>query len=193
MSRVAAPFTVTGIPEWARRARGQWKFSGSVRPDFAEVPRPHQESVWDYPRPPRVEGETRPVVIRLGRVPVAESLRCLRVLETASPPTYYVPPGDVRMDLLVPAAGESHCEWKGVARYFDLIAGGVRLAGATWSYPEPFAEFEKIRNYVAFYPDPLSCRVGELLVRRQPGEFYGGWLTDDLAGPFKGEPGSEAW
>ena len=180
------------VPEWARRGRGQWRWTGAERPPFAVAPGPGQESVWDYPRPPRVERDARIVEIRLEGAPVALSERALRVLETASPPTFYVPLEDVVADL-VPAAGSSRCEWKGEARYWDVRAGGVARARCAWSYPEPFDEFAALADTVAFYPAAFACTVGGAPVSPQPGGFYGGWVTPELTGPMKGEPGSEGW
>jgi uncharacterized protein (DUF427 family) len=126
-------------------------------------------------------------------VEIARSNRCIRVLETASPPTFYIPPADVNMDAIEPAAGGSVCEWKGSAAYWTVSAAGRKLERAGWSYPEPFEGFEAIRGYLSFYPAALECFVGGVRVQPQPGRFYGGWVTPGIAGPFKGEPGSESW
>jgi uncharacterized protein (DUF427 family) len=184
---------MTSLPEWARRARIGWRYRGQARPPFAVAPQPGQESVWDYPRPPRIAPDARLVVIRAGTVEIARSRRAVRVLETASPPTFYLPPADVRTDLLEPAAGGSRCEWKGEARYWTLVAGGQRLERVGWSYPEPLPGFEAIGDYLSFYPARLDCTVDGIPVAAQPGGFYGGWVTPELVGPFKGEPGSEGW
>ncbi len=177
-----------------KRARTYgWAWVGDRRPPFAETPREGQESVWDYPRPPRVEPDARAVVVRSGSVVIAESQRAVRILETASPPTFYIPPEDVRADLLVPAEGGSVCEWKGIAVYRDLVLPDRRIARAAWVYHDPRGGFERIRDHVAFYPSLLECYVGAERVRPQPGRFYGGWVTSELAGPFKGEPGSDGW
>ncbi len=155
---------------------------------------PGQESVWDYPRPPRLERALRRVRVEFNGVTVADSTRAWRVLETSSPPTYYVPPEDVREACLEPAPGRSFCEWKGVASYFDVVAGGRRAERAAWAYPRPTAAFRDIAGHVAFYAGPMdACYVGDEKVRPQPGRFYGGWITRDIVGPFKGEPGSEGW
>jgi uncharacterized protein (DUF427 family) len=117
------------------------------------------------------------------------------VLETSHPPTYYVPPTDVRWEYLeaVPGTG-SVCEWKGGARYFNVSAGGRRAARAAWSYPDPTPEFRALKDHVAFYVRSMdACFVDDEQARPQPGGFYGGWVTSDVAGPFKGEPGSEGW
>ena len=156
-------------------------------------PGPGQESVWDYPRPPRMEPCRRRVRVALGEVVVAESARALRVLETASPPTIYVPLDDVRRDSLVPSGGGSWCEWKGEAAYFDVVAGGLLAERAAWTYPEPKAPFGPLAAYVSFYPARVACHLGDERVRPQPGDFYGGWITDEIVGPIKGGPGTLFW
>ena len=174
-------------------ARDQWVWRGRSRPAFAVVPGPGQVSVWDFPRPPRLEREPREVSVRWGDLPVALTQRAWRVLETAHPPTVYIPWDDVDRALLQRAAGSSFCEWKGPARYWDLVQGPRRLSGVAWSYPEPLAGAEALADCVAFYPAALDCRVGGAAVRPQPGGFYGGWITPELVGPFKGDAGSAGW
>ena len=157
-------------------------------------PGPGQESVWDYPRPPRVEPTPKLAVVRIGGVTVAESRRCLRVLETASPPAIYFPPGDVREDLLAPGDGATFCEWKGTASYRDVVVGGWRVAEAAWTYLRPNPRYAELAGYLAFYPGRVDeCRLDGEPVRPQPGTYYGGWITDDIVGPFKGEPGTGRW
>jgi uncharacterized protein (DUF427 family) len=157
-------------------------------------PGPGQESVWDYPRPPRLEPTSRALRVLLGGVVVAESRRALRVLETSHPPVYYFPPQDVRTDLLTPTGRSSACEFKGAARYFTVTAGGVTAGDAAWSYPDPLPGFAALRDHIAFYPARMdACFVDEERVTPQPGSFYGGWITSDVVGPFKGEPGSHGW
>jgi len=156
-------------------------------------PGPGQESVWDYPRPPRLEPEPERVRVLLDGAVVAETARALRVLETSHPPVYYLPRPDVRMAHLVASARASFCEWKGQARWFSLRLGGRLLRDVAWSYPEPAAPFGPLAGHLAFYLDPLEGWVGEERARPQPGRFYGGWVTARIAGPFKGEPGTEGW
>jgi uncharacterized protein (DUF427 family) len=153
------------------------------------------ESVWDYPRPPRVEPCARRVRIEHGGEVVAESDRALRVLETASPPTIYLPREDVRMELLSEAGGKhTLCEWKGRASYLDLDAGGKRSNAAAFFYADPRPAFEALRDHVSFYAGRVdTAYLGDELVRPQGGSFYAGWVTDDIEGPFKGEPGTEGW
>jgi uncharacterized protein (DUF427 family) len=174
-------------------ARDQWVWRGQSRPSFAVVPEPGDVSVWDFPRPPRLEREPREVSVRWAGVPVALTQRGWRVLETAHPPTVYIPWDDVDRRLLQRAGGGSFCEWKGPARYWDLVQGTQRLGGVAWSYPEPLAGAEALADCVAFYPTALDCRVGGAPVRPQPGGFYGGWITPELVGPFKGDAGSAGW
>jgi uncharacterized protein (DUF427 family) len=157
-------------------------------------PGPGQESVWDYPRPPRIEPSRRPVRILFGGEVVAESSAALRVLETSSPPTIYIPTADVRMDLLRPSDNRSHCEWKGGASYYDLVVGDHVSHNAAWYYPDPKPEFGALRDHVAFYAGRVDeAHLGAELVTPQGGDFYGGWITSDIVGPFKGEPGTSGW
>jgi uncharacterized protein (DUF427 family) len=169
-----------------------WRYTGKDRPPFAELPGEGQESVWDYPRPPALVRSDRDVVVIAGSDELARSSRCYRVLETASPPTWYVPAQDVNGGLLVPAPGSSMCEWKGRARYWALASDpdGEPVA---WSYPQPTAAFAPIADAFGFYPGRVACYVGQERVRPQPGYFYGGWLTDEISGPVKGEPGTGHW
>jgi uncharacterized protein (DUF427 family) len=152
------------------------------------------ESVWDYPRPPRVEATSERVEIVLGGQVVASSTRAVRVLETSHPPTYYLPADDFAAGVLHAADGSSWCEWKGQAAYHDLVAGDVRAQRVGWSYPEPTAGYAVLRDMVAVYPGRVDrCTVDGELVRPQPGGFYGGWITDAVTGPFKGSPGTTGW
>ncbi|MEM6991409.1 MAG: DUF427 domain-containing protein [Myxococcota bacterium] len=163
-------------------------------PDAVVTPGPGQESVWDYPRPPAVERVEVRVEVFVGDDRIADSVRCLRVLETAGPPTVYFPPGDVRTDALRSAAGGSICEWKGAASYFRLADAVGAGAPVGWRYERPFPEYAVLAGYVSFYPGRVTrCVYGGDAVRPQPGRFYGGWITPNLVGPFKGEPGSEGW
>jgi uncharacterized protein (DUF427 family) len=131
--------------------------------------------------------------VRLGDLVIAETERSRRVLETASPPTFYLPPDDVNMGLLQRAAGSSRCEWKGEARYWSLAGGASGRQPVAWSYPQPLPGFEDIRGFLSFYPGRVECYVDGERVRPQPGLFYGGWITPEIVGPFKGQPGTEGW
>jgi uncharacterized protein (DUF427 family) len=150
------------------------------------------ESVWDYPRPPRVEPANRRIRVELGGETIVDTLRAHRVLETTHPPVYYVPPEDIASGVLV-ASGDrtTFCEWKGVASYYDVVAGGKRAKRAAWTYSDPTRGFEVIRDAVAFYPSAMdACLVDYERVEPQPGGFYGGWITADIIGPFKGDTGT---
>lgn len=156
---------------------------------------PGQESVWDYPRPPSVEQLSVPVVVEHGGHTVARTRRAHKVRETASPPTYYIPLADVDEDVLRPAEGRSWCEWKGKASYYDVVVEGATPARpAAWGYPDPNPDYAVLKDHLAFYADRLDrCLVDGVEARPQPGRFYGGWITPDIVGPFKGSPGSELW
>ncbi|MBC7505670.1 MAG: DUF427 domain-containing protein [Sandarakinorhabdus sp.] len=153
-----------------------------------------QESVWDYPRPPRLEPTPARIrIVHAGRT-IADSVAALRLLETSHPPSYYIPPADIDMALLRPASGASFCEWKGNAGYWDVIASPMPLLAVGWSYPHPAPAFAALRDHIAFYAGPFdACYVDAEKVCPQPGGFYGGWITANLAGPFKGVDGSRFW
>lgn len=153
-------------------------------------PRRGQESVWDYPRPPWLERTDRRIRIVHRGVVLADTTRAWRVLETSHPPVYYVPREDVRTEhLACDLDASSFCEWKGRAVYYDLVLDGERLPRIAFAYPDPTHRFLPIMGHLAFYAAPLdSCTVDGEQVRPQPGAFYAGWITDDVVGPFKGEP-----
>jgi len=153
-----------------------------------------QESVWAYPRPPRLEPVRARLRVVFDGLVIADTLAGHRVLETSHPPTYYLPPADIRPGTLVPAPGASLCEWKGRAVYLTVVGPTRRAERAAWAYPDPTPPFLAIAGFVAFYAGPMdACYVGEERVTPQPGGFYGGWITSNLVGPFKGEPGSAGW
>jgi uncharacterized protein (DUF427 family) len=170
-----------------------WRYTGAKRPDFADPPSQGQESVWDYPRPPRVELDARRVEVVHGGITIADTRSAYRVLETASPPTFYMPADAVAMEYLEASPRSSMCEWKGRAAYWSFRAGNELLEDVAWSYPEPYPGFERIAGYLSFYPARLECTVDGVRVRPQPGGFYGGWVTPEIVGPFKGEPGTGWW
>ena len=148
----------------------------------------------DYPRPPRIEPTHRRIQVVFGGEVIAETTRALRVLETSHPPGYYIPPEDVRQEFLRPSSRSSFCEWKGRAAYHHIVVGDCRSEDAAWSYPAPVRAFEPIRGYISFYPGRVdACFVDDKQVSPQEGGFYGGWITSDLVGPFKGEAGSWGW
>lgn len=179
------------VPLPTQLHRDAWTNRGQRRPPFAKESGPGQESVWDYPRPPRIVPDPRLVVVRVaGTIELASTTRAVRVLETASPPTFYLPPAEVVLHRLEVVPGASVCEWKGTARYWSLTEGGPPIA---WSYPDPFPEFAALSDYLSFYPGRVECTVGGVRVEPQPGGFYGGWVTPEIVGPFKGEPGTAGW
>ncbi len=156
--------------------------------------RPGQESVWSYPRPAIAQPVSVHIVVEAGGRVIADTRRAVRTIETSHPPSYYIPPDDIVPGVLAKAAGSSLCEWKGMAVYFDVVAGDVRRAGAAWSYPDPTPPFAALRDHVAFYAGAMdACWVDGERVIPQPGGFYGGWITAAVAGPFKGVPGSRFW
>ena len=157
-------------------------------------PGPGQESVWEYPRPPRVEDTAKHILVVFNGVVIADTRRARRVLETSHPPIYYIPPDDIQMQHLKPTSRSSMCEWKGSASYYAVTVAGKSAPDAAWTYRRPTPAFVTIKDYVAFYPQMMdSCTVDGEHVTPQPGEFYGGWITRDVVGPFKGEPGSWGW
>src|SRR5665811_1621279 len=153
-----------------------------------------QESVWDYPRPPRVESDSRRVIVEFAGAVIADTTSAFRVLETSHPPVFYIPPEDVRVELLTATARTSSCEFKGEARYYDLVVGDRVSESVGWCYPDPMTGFGQIQHAIAFYPGRVDrASVGGEAVTPQPGSFHGGWVTSEIAGPFKGEPGSGGW
>jgi uncharacterized protein (DUF427 family) len=158
-----------------------------------EKPGPGQESVWDYPRPPRLEQSSKTVRVLFCGQLIAQSTRAYRVLETSHPPTWYIPSADVKMDLLEATRKTSFCEWKGVASYWTVRVADQAAENAAWSYESPNPSFTSIKSHIAFYPSRFECYVDDERVKAQPGDFYGGWITHELAGPFKGSPGTWGW
>ena len=181
------------VPEWLRTARSKWQYRGQERPPFAEKPSPGQESVWDYPRPPRLMSDHRRVVVRIREKVLADSCSAFRFLETASPPTFYLPPSDVDVSALVLTCASSLCEWKGTAQYWILAEGQKEAEPVAWTYPHPYPGFESIAGYFSFYPGHVECYVNDERVLPQPGGFYGGWVTREIVGPFKGPMGTGGW
>lgn len=166
--------------------------------NFRKLPDPHppqvgQESVWDYPRPPALDESHLCVEVSLQGVLIARTNSALRVLETSHPPTFYIPPSDIDTQFLSQTGATSFCEWKGVASYWDVTAAGTTVKGGSWTYLKPTAPFDNLRGYFSFYPSSFECSVDGTVVEPQPGAFYGGWVTKNVVGPFKGDPGSEWW
>lgn len=187
-----------------QRGRGHW--GPPPRGLKIEAAGPGEESVWDYPRPPRLEDVPERVrIVFAGRL-LAETDDALRLLETAGAPVYYLPLGSFDPAALVPLGTWTVCEWKGAAVYFDVKSGDATAPGAAYGYPEPFddqvPEFARLADYVSVYPGPIAdlggdpadgCFVGDERARPQPGGYYGGWVLDRVRGPIKGAPGSEGW
>lgn len=168
-----------------------WRYRGQERPGFAQRPAAGQESVWDYPRPPRVERDRRLVEVRAGIDTIAQTRSALRVLETASPPSFYIPDADIDMMHLAETAGSVLCEWKGLAR-FRSLRNSPEIPVA-WYYEDPTQPYAVIRGHTSFYPGRIDCFVDGERVQPQPGGFYGGWITHEVVGPFKGAPGTNHW
>ncbi len=165
-----------------------------MRPPRPDPVGPGQESVWDYPRPPSAEVTPRRVQLVLGGQVIATTDRAVRVCETSHPPVFYVPAADVVPRVLERAGGASWCEWKGAATYWDAVVGGVRHPAIAWSYEQPTAGYQHLRGALAFYPSKVDlATVDGEPVRAQGGDFYGGWITSEVVGPFKGEPGTRGW
>jgi uncharacterized protein (DUF427 family) len=153
-----------------------------------------QESVWDYPRPPRLEDSPKHIQIVFNGVTIADTKRAKRVLETSHPPVYYLPPEDLKMEYLSSTNQGAFCEWKGRAIYYTISVGEKQATNVAWSYPNPTLNFTSIKNYLAFYAQLMdACYVNGELVQPQPGNFYGGWITSDIVGPFKGAAGTWGW
>ena len=157
-------------------------------------PGPGQESVWDYPRPPKLEESERHITITHHDKLIVDSRSAYRVLETSHPPTYYFSPDTVRAEFLIAVQGSTFCEWKGSASYYDLLVGDHRVSRAAWYYHNPNSAYDPIRNYISFYPGKMDeCVVDGELIEAQEGDFYGGWITEDIVGPFKGASGTGFW
>lgn len=165
-----------------------------MHPVTPDIPGPGQESVWDYPRPPRLEPSSELVEIRLGGEVIASTDRSLRMLETSHPPTYYLPRAAFVPGALRDAGGSSWCEWKGQASYLDVLGGAAVAERAAWTYLDPTGGFAPIADAIAVMAAAMDrCLVDGEVVVPQPGGFYGGWITSSVVGPFKGIPGSAGW
>jgi uncharacterized protein (DUF427 family) len=150
------------------------------------TPGPDQESVWDYPRPPRLEDSPKHIQVIFNGTVIADTHRAKRVLETSHPPVYYIPPEDIKMEFLTLTERTTWCEWKGQATYHTITVGDKQAQNAAWSYPRPTPGFEAMKNYIAFYPSLMdACYVNGEQVQAQAGDFYGGWISRDIVGPFK--------
>jgi uncharacterized protein (DUF427 family) len=171
-----------------------WRNLKRERPTDIVVPGPGQESVWDYPRPPAVESVEARLQVWFAGVALADTVHGLRVIETSSPPVYYFPQEDVRRDFLTLMIHTTLCEWKGVATYWNVSIRGRRQEAVGWSYPNPEPGYERLKRHFAFYPGLVDeCHVGDQKVLPQPGDYYGGWVTSNIVGPFKGTAGTQLW
>ena len=176
--------------------RAYWRNLVRERPTVADIvtPGPGQESVWDYPRPPALQTVEARLYVDYAGVALADTTRGLRVIETSNPPVYYFPVRDVRTEFLTRMIHSTVCEWKGVATYWTVNIRGRRQEAVSWSYGTPEAGYERLEGFFAFYPTLVdACYVGNERVAPQPGDYYGGWVTSAIVGPFKGAPGSERW
>lgn len=157
-------------------------------------PKPGQESVWDYPRPPRLEPTTKRLRVVFEGLVIADTTAGYRILETSHPPTYYIPPSDILMKYLVPTSRRTFCEFKGEAHYWTVEVSGKTFPDCAWSYPRPNPAYAALANYLAFYASRAeACYVNDEKVQSQAGDFYGGWITQDIVGPFKGGAGTWGW
>ncbi|NMG08348.1 DUF427 domain-containing protein [Brasilonema sp. UFV-L1] len=157
-------------------------------------PQPGQESVWDYPRPARLEDSNKSIRVICNGIVLAQTSKPKRVIETSHPPVYYIPSEDIKLEHLIETPKKTWCEWKGRCQYYDVSVGDKYINHAAWRYFEPTPGFVSIQEYYAFYPSLMdACYVNDQLVTPQPGDFYGGWITSDIVGPFKGSPGTMGW
>ncbi len=157
-------------------------------------PQPGQESVWDYPRPAVLEPTDKHIQIICNDIVLADTRQAMRVLETSHPPTYCIPAVDIKLEYLIETPKQTQCEWKGRCRYYDVKIGDRYIQQAAWLYFAPTPNFKAIHTHYSFYPALMdACYVNDELVTPQPGQFYGGWITSDVVGPFKGEPGTMGW
>ena len=163
--------------------------------DARVINKTEPESVWDYPRPPRLEPTPRRLRVVHRGIVLAETTRALRILETSHPPVYYIPQADIAMEHVVPSARRSSfCEWKGSAVYWNVVMGDAVIPDAAWSYPNPTKTYAALKDHLAFYANLVEeCSVDGEMVQPQPGDFYGGWITSHVRGPFKGPPGTMGW
>lgn len=179
---------IVELSDQVRALRQKWVYRGDQRPPFAQEPDASQESVWDYPRPPRMHSDSRRIRVQSGETVIARTSRAIRVLETAGAPTFYIPPDDVTMATLVANGTRFLCEWKGMAEGMDMRDGPSDIG---WRYVDTFVEFSTIQGWVSFYPAKVACWVDDERVEPQAGGYYGGWITSTVVGPFKGDPGTE--
>jgi uncharacterized protein (DUF427 family) len=158
------------------------------------TPQPGQESVWNYPRPAILQDTDKHIKVIFNGIVLAETTKAKRVLETSHPPGYYIPAVDIKTEYLIATSRKTMCEWKGICEYYDISVGDKYINNAAWQYIQPTPNFKSIQEYFSFYPSLMdACYVNDELVKPQAGGFYGGWITSDIVGPFKGEPGTWGW
>jgi len=185
---------MTKIPKELQKEVNKWRNFKRKMPENIITPGPGQESIWDYPRPPKVELFTKKIRVEFADKVIAETNKSYKVMETSSPPCYYIAQDDINMDCLFKSAYKTLCEWKGSARYWSIRIGDKISKNAGWSYPKPWEGFEDIKDYIAFFAGRVDgCYIGDEKVVPQSGDFYGGWITSNIVGPFKGDPGTEHW
>lgn len=170
-----------------KSGQSNWEYHGQKRPKFANKPKDGQESVWDYPRPPKLASDNREILIIFANKIIARTTKAIRVLETGNPPAFYIPKTDINMDFLNKTPGVSRCEWKGEAIYWNVAVEDKLVERVAWSYPQPNQEFSKIKSHISFFPSKLFCYVNGEHVKPQPGGFYPGWITKEITGPVRGE------
>jgi uncharacterized protein (DUF427 family) len=165
-----------------------------MRPQRDE-PGPGQESVWDYPRPPAVRAIDAHVRIVHNGITLVDTRQAIQILETSQAPGYYFSRADIALEHLTQSRHTSYCEWKGQATYWAVLATTTpSVADVAWSYDNPTPAYAAITGYLAFYPQKVDeCWVNDYRVVPNPGDFYGGWITPDVVGPFKGAPGTRMW
>ncbi|RZU98935.1 DUF427 domain-containing protein [Spiribacter vilamensis] len=176
-----------------QRQRDAWRYRGGDRPPFAVTPGSGEESVWDYPRPPAYKPDRRGVTVLVNGQRMARSDHAIRAMETGSPPAFYLPPEAVDVAFLRPSSHRTYCEWKGEAEYFDVVTDTDVIEAAVWRYPRPLPGAEAIAGWYSLYPEKLTAYVGDEPVQAQSGRYYGGWVTSELVGPWKGDPGTGHW
>ena len=185
---------MTKIPEDIREEVKKWRSHKRDKPDNIIKPGPGQESIWDYPRLPKVELFTKNIRVKFAGKVIALTNKSYKVMETSSPPCYYISQENIEMEYLFKSAYKTLCEWKGIARYWSVRVGDKVSKNAAWSYPKPLEGFEQIKDHIAFFAGRVDgCYIDDEKVVPQAGDFYGGWITKNIVGPFKGESGTERW
>lgn len=185
---------MTKIPDGLLEEVNKWRNIKREVPDNIVKPGPGQESIWEYPRPPKVELFSKNMRVEFAGKVIAETNKSYKVMETSSPPCYYISTDYITMDYLFKSAYKTLCEWKGSARYWSINVDGNISKNAGWSYPRPWEGFEQIKDHIAFFAGRVDgCYIDSEKVVPQAGDYYGGWITSNIVGPFKGEPGTENW